>query len=192
MIERFALFTMIVLGESFVKVIDSLAGEPANAGTFVFGILGMTVACSIWWLYFDHGPESEIKTGKVFTWIYSHLPLLIGITALAVAINKLVLLNLGEPLKMEYRWLFCGTVAICLGAVALINAVSFHPEQHTDYTGLSRMQAISAVGALLIGLIGGMLPALVVVVLVALLCIAQVIISRRIKGRPTLDAAIAG
>lgn len=190
--ERFALFTMIVLGESFVKVITSVPGEALGWNTFVFGAIGLIVAGSVWWLYFDHIPEAAIKPGKAYTWIYAHLPLVIGITALAVAINKIVVLQLTEPLAAKYRWLFCVTVMICLGAIALINSVTYHATKHSEPYRLSRAQLAAAGGVFLVAIIGGMLPALVVVGLVAALCVSQVTLSWYMKGNLAIAASTSG
>ena len=53
--ERFALFTMIVLGESVVAVAIGTADgdwQTASATTAALGFVG--VAC-LWWVYFDRG-----------------------------------------------------------------------------------------------------------------------------------------
>ncbi len=193
-IERFALFTMIVLGESFVKVIGSLAGDPLKLGTLVFGIMGLVIACSLWWLYFDRVPTSTIKPSKVYTWIYAHLPLVIGITSVAVAIYKVVQLDLTGTLAAPYRWLLCTTVAICLVSVALINSASEHANDTIDYLLLSRVQAVAAASVLLLGVLAGIFPTTfpptVLVGLIAVLCVSQVIVSRQFKVGHTLAASV--
>jgi low temperature requirement protein LtrA len=172
--ERFALFTLIVLGESYVKVVSSLAGASLGWGTVVFGALGLVVAGSIWWLYFDHIPEASLRPGRGFTWVYAHLPLAIAITALAVAVNKIVLLGPGEPLGAAYRWLFCGAVAACLATIALLSSVTALRSGQ-----LSRAQLIAALGVLLVAFVGGALPPIILVALVAALCAAPVALSWR-------------
>jgi low temperature requirement protein LtrA len=189
MMERFALFTMIVLGESFVKVVGSLAGGPVAWSTLIFGALGLAIAGSLWWLYFDNIPEATIRDGRAFTWIYAHLPLVVGITTVAVAMNKVVLLDINAALAAPYRWLFCGAVALCLGAVALINAVSLHGDTPAQSNRLSRAQATAAGVVLLPALAGDHLSPLILVGLVAALCVTLVSLSRQQKQRlPTLPS----
>jgi low temperature requirement protein LtrA len=192
MMERFALFTMIVLGESFVKVVGSLAGEPVAWSTLAFGALGLAIAGSLWWLYFDNIPAATIRAGRAFTWIYAHLPLVVGITAVAVAMNKVVLLDINASLAAPYRWLFCGAVALCLAAVALINAVTLHGDTPAQSNRLSRAQATAAAGVLLPALAGDRLPPLALVGLVAALCVTLVTLSwqqkQRLPALPSLSS----
>jgi low temperature requirement protein LtrA len=76
--ERYALFTIIVLGESILAAtiaIDEalLAGSPpaALASTIVGGLL---IVFSMWWIYFDR-PAHDLLTNmrRAFVWGYGHL-----------------------------------------------------------------------------------------------------------------------
>jgi low temperature requirement protein LtrA len=77
-IERYGLFTIIVLGESILAT--SLGIQSAiEAGEFsadLIGIIagGLLILFSMWWLYFDWS-ISDLLTSmrKVFTWGYGHL-----------------------------------------------------------------------------------------------------------------------
>lgn len=187
--ERFALFTLIVIGESFVKVIGSLAGEALGWHTVLFGALAMVIAGSVWWLYFDHAPEVPLRPGQAYAWIYAHLPLAIAITALAVAANKVVLLAPGAPLGAAYRWLFCGAVAACLAVIARLSILTPSPGERR----LSRALLAAAGATLPVALFGGALPPALTVGLVAAICVSQVALSWRItRGLPAMTAAPAG
>ena len=50
--ERFSLIVIIALGESIVAIGAGLEGE-LDAGVIVAATLGLVVACSLWWAYFD-------------------------------------------------------------------------------------------------------------------------------------------
>ena len=127
MIERYGLLTIIVLGESFVKVLTGISAGDNLLPMILQASLLLVLTCSIWWIYFDDVAGSEIR-GERFTpiiWLYAHLPLQIGITATGVAIKKAVLIDdLMKPMKEEYRYLFSGTLALTVLSVALIDSVT--------------------------------------------------------------------
>jgi low temperature requirement protein LtrA len=123
--ERYGLFTIIVLGESFIKVVGGLSGPGLTLDALVASGLGFVVVAGVWWLYFDHthGTASRTTPAARYLWIYGHLPLTIGITAIGVGLKKLVQLPLGEPATDAVRGVFGGAVALCLVAFALLDAL---------------------------------------------------------------------
>jgi hypothetical protein len=74
MSERYGILTLIVLGESFVKVLTDLADRGAGLGAISMGSMLLFVVCSLWWIYFDDVAGSRIraKTGAPLIWVYSH------------------------------------------------------------------------------------------------------------------------
>ena len=50
--ERFALIVIIALGESIVAIGTGIQGE-LDAGIVSGALLGLVVACALWWAYFD-------------------------------------------------------------------------------------------------------------------------------------------
>ena len=85
--ERIGLFTIIVLGESIVAVVGGVSQRQWNPMSVAIALLGLSIAFSFWWMYFDTVDESldAMKKGKMriaLTWLYSHLPLTIGLTGL--------------------------------------------------------------------------------------------------------------
>lgn len=181
--ERFALITMIVLGESFVKVISSLSGVELTWHTALYGGIGLLIAVSIWWLYFDHIPDASIRKGALssYTWVYTHMPLLIGMTAVAVAMKKLVLLEVGAELHTEYRWLLCGSIALYMFSIALINTTTTECAAH--HYRLGRVQFGAACVTLLLAFTGELLPPLALGGIIAAICVVLVLISWRVRNR---------
>jgi low temperature requirement protein LtrA len=120
--ERYGLLAIIVLGESFVKVLTGLGEEGAALGTFFQASVLLILTCCIWWIYFDDVAGSHIRQER-FTpiiWLYAHLPLQIAITASGVAIKKVVMIHsLTEPMKAEYRRLFAGTIGLTILSVTI-------------------------------------------------------------------------
>jgi low temperature requirement protein LtrA len=172
MSERYGLLTIIVLGESFVKVIGSASDEQLGFTALISGAFGMIAACSLWWLYFDNIAGATVRaTGRApYVWIYSHLPLALGLTAFGVGIKKLVILHAGDPFADKYRLLLCGAVILCLVFIALIDLVIIQPEQRTDSQTRARLGFGAAAVLLLLALVGGWLPPIVLIMLIAAAC----------------------
>ena len=90
--ERFALFTIIVLGESVVAVALGTADNawrPASATTAALGFV--SVAC-LWWVYFDRGMAGGLssRTGSMQIYTRIHIPLLGALTAVGAGVHMLI------------------------------------------------------------------------------------------------------
>ena len=91
MSERFALLTLIVLGESFVKVLSYLSDQQADAVLILKAVTVLILTISLWWIYFDDVAGAKIKKTRLapIIWFFSHLPLQMAITSTGVAIKKI-------------------------------------------------------------------------------------------------------
>jgi len=150
--ERYGIFVIIVLGESFIKTITYAAGTTVTLEMLVFGLVGVFAVFGLWWLYFHDINETSIREGSrpAFTWVYAHLPLTLGMTAFGVATKKLFQ-SLGEGhLKPDYIILFCGALVLYALAVALIEAATDQsdPRKQDRYRVTSRLGIAIAAGAL--------------------------------------------
>jgi low temperature requirement protein LtrA len=171
-VERFGLFTIIVLGEVIVGVVQGVTGH--DELTWLIGataILGMLVAIGLWWVYFDfvsHRPPM-VKRTTVASWIYAHLLMTMGIAATGAAVLN-VLEHAGEPLSSELRWLLVGAIALALICIALMMRVIrldelFRPMYRTG--GIVTL--VSGLLILLLGFTGlSTIPLLVILVLLML------------------------
>jgi low temperature requirement protein LtrA len=117
--ERFALFTIIVFGESIVAVALGAADtdwEAAAAATAAFGFL--TVA-AMWWNYFgfrtDLGIRPAVRPILVFTQV--HIPLLACLTAVSAGIALAIAQAPSEQLEAGTRWALCGGAALYLACL---------------------------------------------------------------------------
>ncbi|HPU37969.1 MAG TPA: low temperature requirement protein A [Microthrixaceae bacterium] len=93
MVHRFGEFTIIMLGEVFVKLGITASHEPLGE-IDVFALpLATAVVFGIWWLYFTDIPEMGLSDhhGRRLGWIYLHFPLHLGIIAVAVALAHTLL-----------------------------------------------------------------------------------------------------
>lgn len=123
--ERMGLFTIIVLGEAFSKVVgSSLNTEHHPLG--LESVLGMLLVASLWWVYFNHSIGTTVRdTPRArFLWFISHLPLTIGITAMAVAIKMVVPISPEHVVTEHTRLLLLGSLIICWLILAFLELVT--------------------------------------------------------------------
>ncbi len=175
--ERYGLLTIIVLGESFVKVLSSLYGKGASLPVLGQAGVLLVLTCCLWWIYFDDVAGSRIR-GRRFTpiiWLYAHLPLQMALTATGVAIKKAVAFDMMVPAPEAYRWLFSGSLGLALLSVAVIDSVTERRQAELSDTYRVAMRFFSAALLLLLAPGGGGMPAYMFVILVTSVLIAQVV-----------------
>jgi low temperature requirement protein LtrA len=189
--ERFGTFTIIVLGISILAVVDGISNHHWTTPSILDTALGLGIAFSLWWTYFDSVDGSEVrafyiqrKVGIYICWLYIHLPLLIGFTALGVAIEHSVLSNQFQPLPEADKWLMCISVALCLSALGIINITS-EKTKFTPTVSLGRrftMSLYALIAASIIIVIAivevGLLPVYLMSIMAAA-CGGQVILDIR-------------
>ncbi|CAB4546843.1 unannotated protein [freshwater metagenome] len=86
LVERFGAFTVIMLGETFVKTALT-ATEYDMKGLSVISLLAnFVIVFAIWWLYFSNAPSVGPTAGRGGhnTWMLTHLPLHLSIVGVAV------------------------------------------------------------------------------------------------------------
>jgi len=86
LVERFGLFTLIVLGESVVRVAQGAADvDDWTTATLAAAGGGFLLVAGLWWLYFDRLDEGAVRSVlRGLVWNYTHLPLLAGLVSVAV------------------------------------------------------------------------------------------------------------
>lgn len=175
--ERFGLLTLIVLGESFVKVLSVLSSNGINALTAIQSCIVLLITCSIWWVYFDDVAGSKVKEKPlaIFFWLYGHFPLQLGITATGVAIKKALFFDPGAVAPYKYRWLLCGVLTIVLLSVALVDSVTKRKNTNLSDRVRINFRFGSAIIMLLLAPVGYSMPAWFLLLLVMLVMVAQVV-----------------
>ncbi|MBW4564455.1 MAG: low temperature requirement protein A [Mojavia pulchra JT2-VF2] len=175
--ERFGLFTLIVLGEAIIAVVNGVSQQKWDRFSVICAVFGLSLALSLWWIYFDNLGGSPIQKarqeGKVAIanlWLYTHLPLVIGIAAAGVGVELVLLSQQGLALPDPQRWLICGSVALCLLAIGILHRFGV-----IRYCKIrSQYRFGGAVVLLFVAIFGkGLLPVLVIAV-VALVAVVQV------------------
>jgi len=156
LVERFGLFTIIVLGEVVIGVVTGVTKH--HELTWMVGLtafLGTLIAIGLWWIYFDlishHPPQRNFKS--VIKWYYMHLPLTIGIVAVGASILNIVE-HIGEHLPAEVRWLLLMATALTLLTTALLTRTTQILPEHQRVHNIGRRGLfISATLIILLGFI---------------------------------------
>lgn len=153
-VERFGLFTIIVLGEVVVGVVDGLSDAERTVRSIATGLLGLMIGFALWWTYFDFVGRRLPKTSgsALSQWIFSHLPVTMSIAAIGAALVSLVEHAADDRAAQPTAWLLTGSVAV--GLLALI--ITMRSLQDWDrlpalYQPVSAAAALAAAVALLIG-----------------------------------------
>jgi low temperature requirement protein LtrA len=162
--ERFALFILIVLGEAITGVVAGLTEHAWSFHSGLTALLGLSLAFSLWWVYFDNIDGAAIRAaraqGRIWLyqdWLYTHLPLVIGLAASAVGVQYAVASPQDLVLPPGERWLVCGAAALvmlCIGCIQLIIDLSRTEIQPTRLA----FRFGGAAAALLIGALGEVSP----------------------------------
>jgi low temperature requirement protein LtrA len=188
MMERYALLVIIVLGESFVKVISSGSGLALTLQAVIFILFALLLTFSLWWHYFQDIADAEIVPSGVITWIYTHLPLTLSLTAIGVATKKLFLITPENHGAGKYGLLMGGTVALYLLCIAILNLVT---ERHGETNRRARavLRLAAAVIALVLALAGSNLSPIIFAALIATIIIIPIAVDIFNSSRSTVAAA---
>jgi low temperature requirement protein LtrA len=186
--ERYALFTIIVLGETFVKTLTEIGSRGISIETQVFGGLAFVILIAIWWTYFDDVADAHIRStsalsktqgGNRLIWTYIHLPLAGAITGFGVAAKKVVGVEaFSDALKENYLWLLIGTLVVLLVAVAILDLVTASPHYAIEAPErvVPRLLAAAALGGVGLLTVLASPAALLSVGLIAAIVVAQIAI----------------
>ncbi|MGH2923011.1 MAG: low temperature requirement protein A [Solirubrobacterales bacterium] len=140
--ERHALVIILALGEAIVAI-GVGADVGLDAGVIAAGVLGIGIACALWWIYFDivalvtERRLVEAKPGREQnalardSYSFLHLPMVAGIVLAALGIKKTIG-DVDHELKVEGAFALLFGVAIYLlahVALRLRNAGSLNRER---------------------------------------------------------------
>jgi low temperature requirement protein LtrA len=124
LVERLGLLTIIVCGESFVKVsLLAADGSLEELDLVVLSALFILVF-SMWWSYFDDIPCSGLPSspGRMRGWLVGHLLLQTFLVGIAVGFAKLLPLDFGDAVDGDRVLLGAGPLVGVYLALALIGA----------------------------------------------------------------------
>ena len=177
--ERIGLFTIIVLGESIVAVVGGVSERDWTPVSIAIALLGLSIAFSFWWMYFDTVDESPLqamrkgKMGTALTWLYSHLPLAIGLTATGVGVEKMIH-GLEHDTASSEKVLFCIAVALCMTILSNLHWTSCELGQTKCKRILTFYRLGAAAFILSLAFASSILSSLMIITLVAIACTVQI------------------
>jgi low temperature requirement protein LtrA len=154
MVERFGLFTIIVLGEVVIGIVDGLSRAEQDAIAIATGIIGLVIGFGFWWMYFDVvGRRVPRGDGSaVADWIVSHFPITLSIAAAGAAMVSLIEHAHDPSALPATAWLVSGAVALGLaGLIGASWALADARRLPGVYRPLEIAMAFGAVAALLVG-----------------------------------------
>ena len=127
--ERFALFTIIVLGEVIVSIVDGLTEAHGGVTTKAVGWLCLGIGFGIWWNYFDFVGRRPPRPGLGVRgiWLVAHLPLSMSVAAVGAGMVGLIEHATDARTPTGTSWLMGGSMALLCISLALI--VSLMPER---------------------------------------------------------------
>lgn len=153
--ERFGTFTIIVLGIAILGFVDGIAEHNWSVLSISDAALGLAIAFSLWWIYFDVIDGSVIRAlrrdrriGIYTIWLYIHFPLVVGFTAFGVSLEHIVLSNQQSVLSLPEALLMYGSISLCLFSLAILQIVSLkgkkiehqHKENDNPNKNISRKE----------------------------------------------------
>ena len=160
--ERFGLFVILVLGESFVSIVAGLLRGPLDGPAVVLAALGVAIIVGVWWTYFDQRDDVALRalvgqgrSRPYLAWVYVHLPLTAALTTLGAGLG-LVIAARDAAVPVPVTWLFAAGLTGYLLAAAVVTStrVCVGPP-HLTFTPGVRVRLLAAVllflGAMLMG-----------------------------------------
>ncbi len=151
-IERFGLFTIIVLGEVVVGVVTGLSETVRSFGVLATGLIGLGIGFGAWWTYFDFVGRRRPRTAQTVQWVYSHLPISMGIAATGAALVSLVEHAGDQRAPAAPAWVLSGSIAlVLLGLMGAMTALEDFQRLSSIYRPLIGALVASVAAVLLTG-----------------------------------------
>lgn len=133
MIERFGLFTMIVIGESLLGIIHGVGDcRDASATTWRCFVLSLLIVFLLWWVYYDLLGESHARPGFA-SYIYlswGYFPLLFAFAVIGSTLRSMLADTVGATHSVA-RALMGFSIAIILFATVFISSGMKQDEAET-------------------------------------------------------------
>ena len=154
MIERFDLFTIIVLGEVVIGVVNGIADANRTPVAIVTGVLGLGIGFAYWWTYFDFvgGRRVAADRGALSRWLVGHFLVTLTIAATGGVMVSMIEQASGGPASPRGAMVLSLSVAVGVLALVLVaTSLTDWRELAPIYRPASAALAVAAGVALLIG-----------------------------------------
>jgi low temperature requirement protein LtrA len=128
LLERFALLTLILFGESIISILTVLQPQQGDWNSILFSVTSFILILSMWWQYFENVEKKVNKSTETVghSIIYGHLIILMSLSMIAASIKLLFLHDISYYFGLTFIY---GSVFLYFIATVFV----FHPyryEQH--------------------------------------------------------------
>jgi low temperature requirement protein LtrA len=159
--ERFALFVILVLGESVAAVVAGLQGADWHQLSVAIAVPAFVIAVTLWWTYFDlsgaaakrrlqvEGGHSRVSVHDRY--LFAHLPLAGGLVAVAVGLEHAITEAKDGMTTTGTTWTLAGGLVLYLAATWALQALADRPRNGLLWPG-SAIVAVLMIAALTSGL----------------------------------------
>ncbi len=188
--ERFALFVILVLGESVAGIAHGLHDAKWAPSAVPVAVLSFVLAAALWWSYFDLagarakrlldevGGERSDRTHDVY--VFGQLPLTLALATIGAGIELAVVQSGEGEVPAGTRLLLGGGVAVYLASMALTDGGMSRGARRGWWWPLAAA-VVAALDAVL------ELPAVVVMGVLAALLVAVVVVGTAERSTGRLD-----
>lgn len=120
LVERFGLFTIIVLGEVIVRVVHGLSASTRGVHAMTTGLLSLGIGFGLWWVYFDLVGRRLPRTGRngLPVWMFLHLPLTMAVATAGAVLSGVIEHAEASHAPEVATWVLAGSVGIALATIA--------------------------------------------------------------------------
>ena len=180
--ERFGLFTILVLGEVIVAVTVGLGHVSWAWATSLVGAFGILLATGLWWLHFDNLDGFVVRRRgrktdwRPTVWIYSHMPLAVGLAMVGVGVEHAIVASDGHhDYHLADRWILVGGMVLVLAAMTAISVASIRIEREVVGRRIAINRGVATLVALLVGALVFLGPMATVLALLVV-CIGAIVV----------------
>lgn len=182
LVERFGLFTIIVLAESILGIVTGFSQvKDKHPVEWLVFLLAILVAFLLWCLYFDMTSEQETKKGYnyLLLLVFLHFPLLASLSVVGACL-KVFLADVSAGLPLQLHWMFCISLAVILWAIVGVTKIMQEDEEDRAYISpVARILVYSGLGLLVVPVFRNYLSTLNFLAIVALILFLPVVIGMR-------------
>jgi low temperature requirement protein LtrA len=147
LVERMGAFTIIVCGESFVKVAIAVSGSKVDGVDIVALAFQFVLTFALWACYFEDIPYAGVNQRRLAPWLGLHLVVQLGIAGTAIGVSKLVQIDLLSHLPAEDILEIMVTLAVVYLGLAGLGAC-------TRRRPIGPLVALRLATAVVVGLVG--------------------------------------
>lgn len=129
--ERFGLFTLILLGEAMVAVMNGIQRQPEwSVAAAATALSAVGLVCVVWWGYFEGAGAADHRhvrcdddRRRLAVWTQAHPPLYLGVAVLGIGAEHAIVAGGWQTLSGEEALLVVLAVALTSLAIGVLRQV---------------------------------------------------------------------